>query len=254
MLSMVLYLIGLGLWDQKDISVKGRELVKNSDLVYLEDYTSRLMGTSTKDLEDFFGKKIKVLDRKGVEQTKEYLQKAKDKKVALLIGGSPTIATTHIEIIQEAKRQGIKYKVIHNASIQTAVCESGLFSYNFGKSCSIPFPQEGFKPESFYDIIRENMKQGVHTIVFLDLKPKEDRFMNINTALSTLIRIGEKRKKEINLSTLAVGFARIGSDDQIIKAGKISELLDFDFGGPLHTLVIPGKLHFMEKEALGMKK
>ncbi len=34
------YLIGIGLYDEKDITVKGLEIVKRVDKVYLEHYTS----------------------------------------------------------------------------------------------------------------------------------------------------------------------------------------------------------------------
>ena len=37
-----LYLVGLGLGDVKDITVKGLEIVKSADKVYLEAYTSIL--------------------------------------------------------------------------------------------------------------------------------------------------------------------------------------------------------------------
>ena len=38
----MLYLVGLGLGDVKDITVKGLEIVKSADKVYLEAYTSIL--------------------------------------------------------------------------------------------------------------------------------------------------------------------------------------------------------------------
>lgn len=38
----MLFLVGLGLGDPKDITVKGLEIVKNADAVYLEAYTSIL--------------------------------------------------------------------------------------------------------------------------------------------------------------------------------------------------------------------
>lgn len=38
----MLYVIGLGLGDVKDITVKGLEIVKRCDLIYLESYTSIL--------------------------------------------------------------------------------------------------------------------------------------------------------------------------------------------------------------------
>lgn len=250
MLSMTLNLIGLGLWDEKDISLKGLETAKKCKKIYLEKYTSVMFGTTLGKLEALFGKKVIPLDRKAVEQTKTYLQEAREQEIALLVGGDPTVATTHTEIILEAKKEGINTKIVHASSIHSSLSESGLFTYKFGPSCSIPFPQEGFEPESFYGIITKNMKNGSHTAVFLDLKPEEDRYMTINQALQTLLDIAKKRNNEINMDTIAVGFARMGSEDRIIKAGKISELLNQDFGTPMHILVIPGELHFIEKEAL----
>ena len=38
----MLHLVGLGLGDAKDITVKGLEIVKNADFVFLEAYTSIL--------------------------------------------------------------------------------------------------------------------------------------------------------------------------------------------------------------------
>ena len=245
-------MIGLGLWDEKDISIRGLEIVRKCDLIYLEKYTSVMMGTNKDKLQEMYGKEVIPLDRKAVEQTRKYIKEAETKEVALLIGGDPTVATTHTEILLEAKKKGIKTKVIHASSIYTAISESGLFIYKFGKSCSIPFPQEGFKPESFYDVIIENLKHKIHTIVFLDLKPEGNRYMTINQGLQTLLEIGKTRNQEINEDTIAVGFARIGSEEQTIKAGKVSELLSFDFGKPMHILVIPGELHFMEKEAINI--
>lgn len=246
MLSMTLYLIGLGLWDEKDISVKGLETAKSCDLVYLEEYTSKLFGTTKEKIEKLIGKQIQLLQRNQVEGNKILLQEAKEKEIALLVGGDPLSATTHTDILIDARKAGIKTKVIHAASIYTALCESGLFIYKFGKSCSIPFPTEDFNPTSFYETIIENKKRGLHTIVFLDLKPEENRFMTINQALQTLVKLG------LGKDEIAVGFARMGAENQIIKAGSVKELTDFDFGAPQHILVIPGELHFMEKEALNL--
>ena len=51
-------------------------------------------------------------------------------------------------------------------------------------------------------------------------------------------------------STIAVGIARAGSERPDVKADYAERLKAFDFGKPLHILVIPGKLHFLEAEAL----
>ena len=60
---MVLYLIGLGLGDEKDISVKGIDIIKKCDEVYLEAYTSILPGINHTEIEKFYGRKIILADR-----------------------------------------------------------------------------------------------------------------------------------------------------------------------------------------------
>jgi len=49
---------------------------------------------------------------------------------------------------------------------------------------------------------------------------------------------------------LTVGVARAGSPLPVVVARPLVELADYDFGGPLHILVVPADLHFMEAEAL----
>ena len=54
----------------------------------------------------------------------------------------------------------------------------------------------------------------------------------------------------ISSETLVCVVARAGSPDCVVRAGPLKEMISLDFGGPLHTLVVPGKLHFMESDAL----
>lgn len=63
---MVFYVIGLGLGDEKDITVKGLEIVKSCDDVYLEHYTS-ILGVSHEKLEEFYGRKVIMADREMCE-------------------------------------------------------------------------------------------------------------------------------------------------------------------------------------------
>ena len=55
----MLIFIGLGLYDERDISVKGLDAVHAADRVYAEFYTSRLMGAAHEKLEAFYGRKIR---------------------------------------------------------------------------------------------------------------------------------------------------------------------------------------------------
>jgi diphthine synthase len=247
---MTFYLIGLGLYDEKDISLKGLETAKKCDIIFMEEYTSKL-GVDKENIEKLIGKEIKILNRKDVEQTEIIVKEAADKEVAFLVGGDPLTATTHIDLIIQAKKKGIKTKVIHSSSIYTSICEAGLFIYKFGKSCSIPFPTKDYNPTSFYDTIVENMERGLHTVVFLDIHKDENKFMTINEALQRMLDVANERGDgKITEDTFVVGLSRVGSDSQVIKFGKIKDLINFDFGKPQHILVVPGKLHFVEEEAL----
>lgn len=73
----MLYVIGLGLADETDITVKGLEAVKGSSRVYLESYTSILM-VSVEKLEAFYGKKVVVADREMVETDADEMLKGAD--------------------------------------------------------------------------------------------------------------------------------------------------------------------------------
>ena len=54
--------------------------------------------------------------------------------------------------------------------------------------------------------------------------------------------------------TTCVGFARLGSEDQLVVAGSMKQLLEVDFGPPLHCLVIVGDTHPVEEEMLDFYK
>ena len=49
---------------------------------------------------------------------------------------------------------------------------------------------------------------------------------------------------------MCVGLARVGRDDQLVISGTLGELATIDFGGPLHSLVIVGEMHELEREML----
>jgi len=126
---------------------------------------------------------------------------------------------------------------------------SGLHNYKFGKTVTIPFSET--PSETPYNVIAQNKRLGLHTLCLLDLKIDETRFLTINQALTTLSEIERKRKEGIiTPNTIAVGVARAGSNTPILKADFIKDLSTYDFGGPPHSLIFPGDLHFMEAEAL----
>ena len=247
-----LIFIGLGLNDEKGISLKGLEETKTADHVFLELYTSLLPDFSLKHLEALLRKRVHVVTRRNLEEENGalILNAAEKGKAVLLVPGDPFIATTHVALRVEAEKRGVKTRIVHGASILSAIVGlSGLHNYKFGKTVTIPFP-ENFS-ETPYNVIAQNKKLGLHTLCLLDLKVDEKRFLSIKEALALLLEIEQKRKKRVvTPNTLAVGVARVGSDRPALKADSVKKLLKFDFGEPPHSLIFLGQLHFMEAEAL----
>lgn len=247
---MTLNLIGIGLNDEKDVSVRGLEIIRSCDAIYLENYSS-LLNCGIPDLERFYGKKIIVADRKLVEQSEEILAAAARKNVALLVIGDPWGATTHIDIMLRCRAKDIPFKVINNASIITAVGITGLQIYKFGKTTSIPYPDRNFRPETSYEIINQNRLLGLHTLLLLDIRPDLGKFMTVPEAIDILLEIESRKKQSVfTPETFCVGCARISSDNFVIKAAAARDLKKFDFGKQPHCLIVPGELHFVEEEAL----
>lgn len=271
----MLYIIGLGLGNEKDITLRGLEAVKKCEKVYIEAYTSLLSfglssdGLST--LEKLYGKSITLADREVVEEkADDILLEARGSDVAFLVVGDPFGATTHSDLVVRAKKMGVDVKVVHNASVMNAVGVCGLQLYRYGETVSIPFFTETWRPDSFYEKIQSNRKLGLHTLCLLDIRVKEPtleslcrgrkqyeppRYMTINTAIEQLLEVEQMRvESAYNEDTDCVGFARLGSEDQMIVAGTMRQLQMVDFGTPLHCLVIVGNTHPVEEEMLDFYK
>jgi diphthine synthase len=248
---MTLYMIGLGLGDETDITVKGLETVKRCEKIFLESYTS-LLGVDTAKLEAFYGKPVILADRELVEKrAEEILEAAQNGEVAFLVVGDPFGATTHTDLALRAAELGIRVETIHNASIMNAIGEVGLELYKYGKTTSIPFWEASFEPETPYDVIKMNQANGLHTLCLLDIKMDQKRFMTVSEGLGILKRIEERRQENIiSDDLLVIGVARIGQKDAVINVGKLVDIMKEDFGKPLHSLIIPGKLQVVEEEAL----
>ena len=245
----MLTFVGLGLYDKTDVSEKGLACIRNADHVYLECYTSRLMGTTIEELEDYYGKPVHPLFREDVEQHPEgMLDHAEKSTVVFLCAGDPMVSTTHADLRMRAAERGIRTAIVHAASIVSAVCGvSGLQNYRFGKSCSVPFPQKNWSPTTAIDVIAQNLSLRLHTLVYLDIQ--NERYMTVQDAVALLEEMAEKKGCRL---PLYVGIARVGSDEPVIIAGPPEKIRTGDFGPPLHILIVPAELHDMEREYLEM--
>jgi diphthine synthase len=249
----MLTFVGLGLGDEYDVSLRGLEAIRKADIVFAEFYTSVLCRMSVERMENLYGKKIRVLSRKEVEEGgKEIIEMARDKDVVFLCAGDSMVATTHSALRNLARKEGVPTRIIHGASIYTAVSGIlGLHIYKFGKCVSLPRPEKNFFPSSPYQGIFENLSQGLHTLILLDIKVDEGYFMSVSEGLQILLEMERREKKGIiSPQTRFCAVARAGSEDCIAVYGELEKLLSIEFGAPPHALVLPGNLHFTEEESL----
>ena len=247
-----LIFIGLGLYDETDISLKGLQEIKQCDKVFAEFYTSKLGHFDQKAFEKLIGKEIEVLSREETEKGDKIINATEQNRVVFLTGGDPMIATTHVDLRLRAIKQGITTKIIHSSSISTAIPGIlGLQNYKFGRTTTLAFGEKEYFPTSPYTVIYNNKKMGLHTLVLLDIQAEKNRFMSANEGLELLLKMEDSLKKRLFTDdTIACVVARAGAPDPVVAANTINVLRKKDFGTPLHTVVIPGNLHFMEVEAL----
>jgi diphthine synthase len=185
-----LYFIGLGLFDVSDISVKGLDIVRNADAVLAEFYTSVIPGSTHEDMERLFGREVRVLSREEVEGEEVILETLENGDSVLLTGGDPMSATTHQSLRLEAGKRGYPVRIVHASSIFTAVPGLlGLPAYKFGRTTTLARPEKEYFPTSPYDVIRENLADGLHTLVLLDIKSDEGYFMTADAGIDLILRM-----------------------------------------------------------------
>ncbi|SDY18910.1 diphthine synthase [Halobellus clavatus] len=243
----MLTFIGLGLYDERSITVEGREALADADRAAAEFYTSHLVGATVDELSAHHDIDIEVRDRAGVEQDPaDLLDAAEDEHVAFLTAGDTMISTTHVDLRLRAIERGIDTRVVHGVTAQTAASGlTGLQNYRFGKAVTLPFPYahgaDGV-PGSVVDSIEANRERGLHTLVYLDIKAERDEYMTADVAAEMLAEGWQ--------DGLGVAVARAGSPESTVAADRLSALADRAFGDPLHLLVVPGDLHHVESDAL----
>jgi len=249
-----LVFIGLGLHDEEGLSLRGQAEARTCDSVFTELYTNVMPGLKIEKLEGIIGKPVKVLSRKDVEQLAEsvIISPAKVSKVGFLVAGDPMVATTHVDLRLRAHKAGVVTRIVHAASILTAAAgATGLQSYKFGRTITVPVSQTGEIPESVINAIATNFEVGLHSLVLLEIDVEKQRHVTIPEALEKITDLSRgKSKSPLRTETLVVGLARLEAPNMIVRAGSIAELSGLEFGDPPYCLIFPSHLHFVEAEAL----
>ena len=246
----MLSFVGLGISGFESIPIEGLETISNADVVYLEQFTSPISETDLEKIKNSTKGEFKLAKRWLVEDGNEILEISKEKNVVLLAYGDPYIATTHIELRARAIENKIQTNSIHaSSSLTSMIGECGLHFYKIGRIATIMSEMKSLTTP--YYVIYKNLIEGNHTVLLLEYNQDKNFFLDPKDALIGLLKTEQgQSRKVITESNYVIIASRIGFKDQAIVSGEISNLKEMDFGKPPHTIIIPGRLHFTESDAL----
>ncbi len=248
-----LFLAGLGLCDENDMSMRAIEVVRTCRTVFAENYTNMMREGTLRRLEERIGRKIVLLAREEVEEEKKILEACALGPTALLVPGDPMTATTHNSLVAAANLRHIQVHILHAASIFTAAPgAAGLQIYKMGKTATITYWRKNYEPTSFVDLVAENQARGAHTLCLLDIDPKLGP-MKPSHALELI----EKAQSRGNMAVLSPETRifvlwHVGWPDQKVWAGtreKYPFSADANEPAGPAAIIIPSKMHFAEEES-----
>ncbi len=250
---MTIYFIGIGP-SIKYLSIKAIEVLGRVEKIYIDTYTNIIPDFSVETIRRYCRGDVEIvyadrtmLEGRGIDAI---VREAMEKEIALLVPGDPFIATTHDAIRVEALAKGVEVRVVYGVSIYSlAASATGLQAYRFGKTVTLVYPR-GFKPYSVVETIYDNLDRELHTLLLLDLRIDEGVAMTIGEAVEILLDLEREYGGDKLGDTIAVGLARLGTDNEYVKADLLPSLAKYNYPPPPHSIVVVAKPHPMELEAL----
>lgn len=266
----MLYIIGIGINEFESLSLGSMEILKNSDIVYVERFTGFISDEFVNNLSDILRNtsgssstnefEIKFIKRWFIEDGREILENAQNSNVCILVYGDPLVATTYNELLVRAKKQSIDFKVVHSSSgILSLMGESGLQPYKFGKM--VTMMDDPMSSITVYNTIYENMCLGLHTLILTEYNNDDGKnnfqsssnpfFLSPSRVIDLLLE-REKEIKLLNFSVETYGLVatKIGHKESTFSSGTIKSLLKLEYNGGPNSIIIPGKLHFTEVDSI----
>ncbi len=244
---------GMGVGGPGNLTLSLLDAVRSSDQVFAEAYTDPEDMLTIKKVEELTGKKVIVLSRKDLEegQGAQVLEPAKKSPISLLVFGDPFIFTTHLALKRRAEQMGIEVKVVHGISVLSlAPSCSGLDPYRFGPPVTVVYPDEryGYFPETPYEVIADNLSRDLHTLVLLDVKHEEGRYMGFSEALGILEKLEEKLSKgALRKGRPLILLSALGSPREIVNWVRLGDVVDDKIYNLPKSIIVPASIKFYEQ-------
>ncbi len=245
----LLKLVGLGLGSPDYFTRAALRELEGSDVVYLDTYTGFLEERAISELRGLLGERLVLAHRRDLEEgSRGLIELAGREEVSVAVPGDPLIATTHSSLIVEAVKRGVGWKVVHGVSVlSAAISRSGLSAYRFGRTVTVPMRAGQEEYEAIYRTIASNVELGLHTLVLLDTA---EGGLKAQEAVRSLLGVESSTGSSLLGTSTVLAMARVGLDDERVVCGEAREIVSSDLPPSPHVLVVPGKLHFAEREFL----
>ena len=238
---MTIFILGTGMRGVRSFTLEESDIVKKSNYIYLDGYTSFLPEHFREEFEQFFHKEYIHLtrDKMEVDDYSHILRNGED--IVILVPGDPFIATTHISLIKGLEKTGETLEVRENASIISSIpFKCGLSFYRFGQVVSIPKVYTNFIPVSPLTKILVNLKNNLHTIALIDIFDGR----NISTAelAESLKKMMEKAEDESLDGRKLIIASRINQPGEKILITDLKGLPSIHEDLTPYTLIVPARL------------
>lgn len=245
----MLKLVGLGLGSPEYFTRAALRELEDSDVVYLDTYTGFLDERAVSELRSLLGERLVLAGRRDLEEgSRRLVELAEKEEVSVAVPGDPLIATTHSSLLVEAARRGVSWRVVHGVSVlSAAVSRSGLSAYRFGRTVTVPRRAGAEEYEGIYRTIASNVELGLHTLVLLDTA---EGGLTAHEALRSLLEVEASMGSEVLSRSTLITLTRIGLEGEAVVCGDVDRVMRSSLPPPPHVLIVPGKLHFAEREFL----
>lgn len=245
----MLKLVGLGLGSPDYFTRAALRELEKSDVVYLDTYTGFLEEGAVSELRALLGDRLVLAARKDLEEgSRRLVELAEEMDVSVAVPGDPLIATTHSSLLVEAARRGVVWRVVHGVSVfSAAISRSGLSAYRFGRTVTVPKRAGSEEYEGIYRTIASNFELGLHTLVLLDTA---EGGLAAQEAIRSLLEVEASLGSDVLSRSPVMALARIGLEGEAVACGDAELVARSSLPPPPHVLIVPGRLHFAEREFL----
>lgn len=237
-----IYIMGIGLRGTGSLTLNEVNILRESDKIFIDSYTSIFPQGMKQDLEEISGRPVEFLLRDEVESF-AFLNDTFS-IVSFIVSGDPMSSTTHFAIVERCRELKYDVDIIENASIVTTIPgRTGLSPYRMGPVVSIPKIVNNFVPRSVARKIRNNMEWQLHGLLLVDLENGSN--MDPTDVFKALHVLGDNILTEQFFEMPMMVLERVGWKNEKVYISTVKTLEKMANNSP-YCMVLPMKPNINE--------